>query len=494
MFTRVAADQPASFSQPDASATAPLDPRTATTGDYLVRAHQLAGGLGQIGQAGLDYGRVAANTFGLGDRIAAGISNLTGIGGGDLAAQQAETAAATKRLGPVAYAANMTGFGPVGQLGMAKGIAADLAPAGSSFLRGIFGNAVGSSAEGASANYLAALGHGASPDDAAKQGVVGAVVGAPVGALSEAAGRAFAPVGPKPPEVGQPQSSTGPATGMYAQKTAAYAPLDSLAYNTHGDAINQAQKIIRASRDPHGLGVDLGIPQDVNDIVTSLQQSPVVSGRNLQQAGSDLRATGDWTGHRFADQLDNVLQNDDPLKGGEAGDGWDAKQAGDNLYGRINDLERLAKESPSGAPGPTPSAVQQTKSRYEPDPGQPPGPEYQSLTALQNAMQPKFNFWTARHIAAPLVGAALGGAEGYFNPAEGQNHWLTAATQAAEGAAIFGGGHALARARPGSALNAANYTIGTGQPYIPPSNAGPLGDRLRAIIFGNMAGGQKPSQ
>jgi hypothetical protein len=281
---------------------------------------------------------------------------------------------------------------------------------------------------------------------------------------------------------------------MYAQKTAAYAPLDALVYDTHGDAINQAQNIIRATRDPHGLGVDLGIPQDVNDIVAPLQQSPVVSGRNLQEASRDLRATGDWTGHRFADQFDNVLKNDDPLKGGDAGEGWDAKQAGDNLYGRINDLERLAKESPSGAPGPTPSAVQQTKDRYAPDPRQTPGPEYQSLTALQKAMQPNFNFWTARHIAAPLVGAALGGAEGYFNPAEGQNHWLTAATQAAEGAAIFGGGHALARARPGSALNATNYTIGTGQPYIPPSNAGPLGDRLRAIIFGNMAAGQKPSQ
>ena len=108
-------------------------------------------------------------------------------------------------------------------------------------------------------------------------------------------------------------------------------------------------------------------------------------------------------------------------------------------------------------------------------------------------MQPNFNFWTARQYSRPSCWSRFGaGLKGYFNPAEGQNHWLTAATQAAEGAAIFGGGHALARARPGSALNAARYTIGTGQPYIPPSNAGGLSDMVRAIIFGNMAGRQQP--
>ena len=322
-------------------------PADTSWNDYLM-AH-LAKPFQGADQAAQDYSRTAVNaaTFGQGDRLQAYLT------GNPLAQERAQTAAAGGRLGamaPIVQGA-MYAMGP-GSLGMAKGIAADLAPAGSGLVRGALANAAGSAAEGASANYLGALGHGASPGEAEKQGLQGAVIGAPIGALSEGAGRMFAPTGPKPPEVGQPQSSTGPATGMYAQKTAEYAPLDSLVYDTHGDAINQAQSIIRASRDPHGVGVDLGIPQDVNDIVAPLQQSPVVSGRNLQEASRDLRATGDWTGHRFADQFDSVLKNDDPLKGGDAGEGWDAKQAGDNLYGRINDLERLAKESLSGAAGP----------------------------------------------------------------------------------------------------------------------------------------------
>ena len=96
-------------------------------GDYLVRAHQLAGGLGQIGQAGLDYGRTAANTLGIGDSLLASqkavYSDITGnaqnpntianvvrkeaTGQSDandylsnLAAAKADTAAASARLGP----------------------------------------------------------------------------------------------------------------------------------------------------------------------------------------------------------------------------------------------------------------------------------------------------------------------------------------------------------------------------------------------------------
>ena len=76
----------------------PATMMTATTGDYIARLHQLGSGLGQIGQTADDYVRAATNTFGIGDRAAAAMSSLTGVGGGDLAAQRAQTAAAEARL------------------------------------------------------------------------------------------------------------------------------------------------------------------------------------------------------------------------------------------------------------------------------------------------------------------------------------------------------------------------------------------------------------
>ena len=263
----------------------------------------------------------------------------------------------------MAAAGNVLGFLPVTELGMAKGIAADLAPAGSGFVRGALANATGSAAEGASANYLTALTHGATPAEAERQGVLGAVVGAPIGALSEAGGRVFAPSGPKPPEVGAPAGTDATGvprapTGMYAAKETGYAPLDSLYFDTHGAAINRAQAAIRQARDPQGKGVPLGIPGDVNSILTDCNglANPEVTGRTIQQASRDLRATGDWTGHRYADALDNTLRYDMPSAGGQVGEAWDAKQAGDLWYQRINDLERLNE--------PTAANVKQTQAFY----------------------------------------------------------------------------------------------------------------------------------
>ena len=98
-------------------------------------------------------------------------------------------------------AGNVLGFLPVTELGMAKGIAADLAPAGSGLIRGALANATGSAAEGASANYLAALGHGASAAEAEKQGLWGGIFGAPIGAASEIGGARVCAVWSKAPEV-----------------------------------------------------------------------------------------------------------------------------------------------------------------------------------------------------------------------------------------------------------------------------------------------------
>ena len=117
----------------------------------FVRAHlaEWAKGGRQIGQTADDYVRSATNAFGVGDRIAAYLSGLTGVGGGDLAAQRAQSAAANERLGPVAYAANMTGYGPVSALRIAPR-AADAARAltGGSRLAGWGAGAAASGAQG----------------------------------------------------------------------------------------------------------------------------------------------------------------------------------------------------------------------------------------------------------------------------------------------------------------------------------------------------------
>ena len=103
---------------------------------------------------------------------------LTGVGGGDLAAQRAQTAAANERLGPVAYAANMTGYGPVSALRIAPR-AADAARAltGGSRLAGWGAGAAASGAEGAASAGLGTLGHGGSLQDAKTAAEWGAVLG-----------------------------------------------------------------------------------------------------------------------------------------------------------------------------------------------------------------------------------------------------------------------------------------------------------------------------
>lgn len=86
-------------------------PADVSMNDFML-AHlsELGKGAGQMGQAADDYARVASNTYGLGDRLA------SYMGGTDIADERAKTAAARERLGPIAYAADMTGGGPLGKV------------------------------------------------------------------------------------------------------------------------------------------------------------------------------------------------------------------------------------------------------------------------------------------------------------------------------------------------------------------------------------------
>ena len=156
-------------------------------------------------------------------------------------------------------------------------------------------------------------------------------------------------------------------------------------------------------RDPQGQGANLGIPPEVNNIVTDLQRDPVATGRVIQQASQDLRDTGDWTGHRFADALDNHLNTAQPMSingvpTGQIGEAGAAQTAGDDLWGRIKDLNRL---TPDDGSAPTAAAVKQTKGFY--DKGD---PEYQPLSNLQDTMKPGLNWWHLRHPLGIVGGEA----------------------------------------------------------------------------------------
>jgi hypothetical protein len=432
----------------------------------------------------------------------------TATGGfGVPASLKGATAQAHANLGPImdpiagtlAYAA-----GPGRLLGPLAGkIVGAVAPSVSAFgapLAARIAGGVGAGAiEGGAAAGLGATGHGGSASDIAKATALGTLVGggtsgltAGAGALTggEAGAAAAAggpiPRGPSAADVGKGWPIT--PGSMQSKMTNAYAPLDNIYFDspTVSGGLNQAQAGLRLARDPQGQGADLGIPDDVNNIVAKLQSNPVATGTNLQQASAALRRTGDQTGHRFADALDNTLATAQPMSingvpTGQVGEAAEARAAGDVLYGQIKGLNRLGTDPAQLTPG----AVAKTASFYQPG-----TPEAQSLSALQTATQPGFNWWHVRHAAGPLLGAGLGAAEGYFNPAEGQNPWVRAATEGAEGMALFSGLPAIAAARPGPALNAARYAIGTGQPMT--TATGRLGDALLSLVLGRAASNQAP--
>jgi hypothetical protein len=124
-----------------------------------------------------DIVRHATNVAGVGDRVAAGMSNLTGIGGGDLAAQRAQSATADARMpGQNKLAADIMGYAPLAAQGIATGLG---------------GGVLGSGAEMATAGVLANAGNsnaktwGGMGGDALIGGTVGGVTGLGVGAAGK---------------------------------------------------------------------------------------------------------------------------------------------------------------------------------------------------------------------------------------------------------------------------------------------------------------------
>ena len=388
-------------------------------------------------------------------------------------------------LGPMDYLAQGIGYGvgPGKILGpMARGITRVAAPAvvdaAAPLATRIAGSMAAGGLEGAGAGGLGAAGHGGGMGDIAQGAIMGGITGAAAGAAGGSGPE------PKVPDVGSPGTGSSPATGMYAKKATEYAPLDNIYFDksTAVRAANQGAATIRAQRDPANLGASSGISPDVRSIVNNVIKDPVVTGRGLQEASRDLRGLdngNNWQAHRIADQFDGALQNATPIQGGGPGDASVAKGLGDLWHGRIRDLETLGDQ-------PTAANVKQVQD-WHPDSST---PQAQALDTLASAQQPKFNWWLAKKAVAPLAGAAVGGAEGFFNSAEGQNPWVNAAMHAGEDAAVFSGLHHLAAANPAAATRAARFAIATGRPITTPM--GGVGDALKTIALGRAAGNQSP--
>lgn len=444
-------------------------------------------------QAMADYG------LSIGDALTMGYGGkLLGKGTQDAIAQ------AHQNLGLMDYAAQGIGYGlgPGKILGpVARGITKTVAPITATAAPGIAGaiaRGAGSVAAGGlesgAAGGIGTYGHeqGWTPDagEIGKNTAMGALVGA-AGGLAGGSGPT-----PKVPEVGTPSRGVNvPATGMYAQKEAGYQPLQSIYFDrpAYVGPINQATANLRAQFDPAGLGTKLPITQDMRNIVKSVTDQPTVTGYTIQKASTALRDLDNGSNpvaHRLADAFDNTLANAPPRPGSmvngapaQAGDAMAAKQTGDLLYGRIRDLETLG-DDPSAL---TPGAVKQVQAANPQNAPKAGTPQSEALNALKKAQQPGFNWWMARHIAAPMAGAATGGLEGYFNAAEGQNPLINAAIHSGEDALLFGGLHSAAAPRPASALNAARYAIATSRPLTTPT--GRVGDYLMNLWAGNAASG-----
>ena len=141
-------------------------PADASWGDYMA-AHV---------QPVDDAVRSATNAFGVGDRFAAGMSGLTGVGGGDLAAQRAQSAARAKADPSMTTAGNLLGYAPLAAQGIAAGLGGGVLASGAE------GVAAGSLAGGGNSNAQTWGGVG---KDALTGGAIGGVTGLGLGAAGK---------------------------------------------------------------------------------------------------------------------------------------------------------------------------------------------------------------------------------------------------------------------------------------------------------------------
>lgn len=508
-----------------------FDPRAAnaTTKDFLL-AHlsELGKGLGQMGQAGADYARVAANTYGEGDSTLASMKALYGDITGNtkgtdilsnLAAAKGDTAAASERLGTAGtIAANLTGGGPLGEVaGAVKG----MLPAA-----GRFAGPLAGAITGAGATTAGEIGRNEalSPWDIGIGTVTGGVGGAPAGkggvvapALSEDALRA-------------------------AAKTA-YAPLDAIVFHGPTQVKPALDTVTRTMTDAE-QDLAKSTMAKVNKLggVTDPNTGVVKGGvgfatgsdlQSYQKIFGDLAQSGSGEDRQFAPKfkaaLEDVMQNTTPVgrnvtpgqgmsfmppgsmgaPGFAAGEAAAARDAGNVPYGRANDIKRLndwIDKSQIAGGGAGTDVGSQASSYLRSPPGQryapPRSPQYDALNTLAStaAKESSIPWWVKHFVIAPAAGTIINegvqaGTGEHESPLEHLGADLGIGAVLAGSMAGYGKISGMrARAAQQHAIDAARSTLSTGNFQAPIAPDQPFRDAVRRLIFSQGAAGRIPGQ
>jgi hypothetical protein len=452
-----------------------------------------------------------ATTFGQADRL----GDLPGTGT-NLAAERAKTQAAATALGPVAStAADIAGY--AAGAGELKG-AATIGGAAAPYLAKLpltgagkwLGGVLGSGAEGAIAGGAGTLGHGGSASDAENAALWSGALGAGAGSLGGVVGRG----GNLPP--------AQTAQDLKDAAKQAYAPLSNVLYDATKEVHPAIDPIDAQNALRDWSGYKWNDATKTKGEINTLLNKPQLSANDLQQSQSYLKGiAGDgrsdpndalYAAH-YAGKLQGVLDNATPQTG--VPQNWSnptnapsfasaTKAAGDALHAKAQDVGRLDDWVAKAAVPQGPDVGSQASSYLRTGAGQtfaPPGSAgYDALSTLAStARAPDIaaapSAWDLRHMAHPLVGAALGGALGI-----GSEHELDPAhiAEAALGGAALGYGlhkgvpavqGAFQRATQQRAIDAARVALATGQQQSPLGAAAPFRDAVRKLIFGQASGG-----
>jgi hypothetical protein len=481
--SQASANQPAWLNQnatPSLGQMSAFDPGAANSSwsDFLT-AHlaELGKGAGQIGQTADDYVRAATNTFGLGDRFAAGMSNLTGVGGGDLAAQRAQTAAAEARLPPEArIAANMTGYGPLAAQGIAPALG---------------GGVLGAVGEGLAAGGLGAAGH--------DQPITGGLVAGGLGGLAGGVGsKALGGIANKITGGPDINAAAGDITSSLKDtRDAAYDKMKGVFYKPDDllDHLDQTKADIYAS-DPGGdlVGAAPRSMAALNSLYTRTADTAVNPTQTAHgilttiDKLSDIQRSPGGPENDIApiikDRLNNFLQTANPVNAdlgpGAASNMLAEAKAAHQQYANARDLQQAAQSLRGFGQSPA-SWAQNTAEAFHPDPN---SPAYKALSNIANSggAPGGQSAYTITHgVVHPLIEAGAFAA-------------LPAgiAPLAAAGATFLGVKPALNAAMgAGSKASQLNsiykaYPTLTGRQFTPPTGPDP-GAALRALILGNVA-------
>jgi hypothetical protein len=503
------------------------DPRAAnsTTKDFLL-AHlsELGKGLGQLGSTAADYARTAANTYGQGDSTLAslkalygditGPSNPNGIANvvakqvtgqtnandylSNLARAKADTAAASDRLGTAGtIAANMTGGGPLGEV--ASGVKGIVAPYVGRFAGPLAGAITGG---GSTAAGEIGRNEELSPWDIGIGTVTGGIGGAP----AQKGGALAPPIA---------------AADLKAAAQQIYQPLDKIIFNTKSEVVPELDAFKTAIGNTTDLtNRRLQQATGTNAILGDLGDSAQLTGRNIQEAQRSLDKIANSPSASPQDQeyapklkaaLQNVMDNGLPFSGVPAGaqaSGYAGlvQKAGDKIFGRFKDVDRLNTMVDKSAVNQGPDIGNQASSYLTSKQGQTYAPSgstpYKAFNNLADtaAKESAIPWWVKHFVIAPAAGTAIN--EGFQaftgeheSPLEHVGADLGMGLVLAGSMSGYGAYSAMrARAAQQRALAAARSSLSTGKYQAPIAPDQPFRDAVRRLIFSQGAAGRLPGQ